>query len=77
LHKSPLAWHEYALLQAPPWHNEEQQSAALVQAWPSTLQVPPVNSAHAPAVQTCVQHSVAAEQLVPISLQVAVPHLPP
>lgn len=36
---SPLAWHEYAGTQVPPWQFVEQQSVPSAQAFPSVTQL--------------------------------------
>ena len=54
----------------------EQQSEPLAQAWPMTLQLPPGNAAHAPAVQVRVQQSPATVQCLPTSEQILSEQVP-
>lgn len=71
-----MAWQKYAFAQNPPWQLVEQQSEPLAQAWPMTLQLPPGNAAHAPAVQVRVQQSPAAVQCLPTSEQILSEQVP-
>jgi hypothetical protein len=70
------AWQEYALAQKPLWQLVEQHWESPEQAWPITLQLPPVRFAQVPPLQVPVQQSLPVLHPCPTSLQIASEHVP-
>jgi len=77
------AWQEYAGAQKPDWQLVEQHCDPAEQAWPLTLQLPPLpplglggRLAQVPEVQVPVQHSFPEPQDLPTSLQIWSEHVP-
>ena len=63
------AWQEYALAQKPLWQFVEQHWESPEQAWPMTLQLPPVRFAQVPPLHVPVQQSLPVLHCWPTSLQ--------
>jgi len=76
---SPLAWHEYAATQRPPWQFVEQQSVPTVQVSPWTRQLPPASAWHCPAGHDLVQQALGSrvEQVPPVAVQKVLAQVPP
>src|SRR6266568_1301854 len=70
---SPLALHEYACTQVPPWQLVEQQSVPTVQWFPSVMQLETVlfTCAQVPPLQFPEQHWEFPPQLLAFGVQLA------